>query len=76
VAKLESEYNIEKDMRDEDSYNQTIREYIDNSPFDVRFAPFVNWCRGFVAYRFQSASFKLGIQGTVAASDWGIGQRP
>jgi hypothetical protein len=35
VAKLEAEYNIEKDMRDEDSYNQTIREYIDNSPFDV-----------------------------------------
>jgi hypothetical protein len=36
VAKLESEYNIEKDMRDEDNYNQTIREFVDNSPFDVR----------------------------------------
>jgi hypothetical protein len=32
---LESEYNIEKDMRDEDNYNQTIRDYVDNSPFDV-----------------------------------------
>jgi hypothetical protein len=43
VAKLESEYSIEKDMRDEDSYNQTIREYIDNSPFDVQFPHHRSW---------------------------------
>lgn len=35
VAKLEAEYNIEKDIRDENNYTQTIREYIENSPFEV-----------------------------------------
>ncbi|KAF2433721.1 mitochondrial glyco protein [Tothia fuscella] len=39
VAKLESEYNIERDIKNENEYNLTIKEYIDNSPFEIHDTP-------------------------------------
>lgn len=35
VAKLESEIRMEKDMRDSESYSETVKDYLENSPFKV-----------------------------------------
>lgn len=36
-AKIESELQMEKDIRDSEQYPATVQEYLDNSPFEVRF---------------------------------------
>lgn len=36
-AKIESELQMEKDIRDSEQYPPTVQEYLDNSPFEVRF---------------------------------------
>lgn len=35
-AKLESELEMEKDMRDSEELPESIRDYLDNGPFEVR----------------------------------------
>jgi len=35
VAKLKSEIAIEEDMRDEDNYSTNIKDYLENSPFEL-----------------------------------------
>ena len=35
-AKLESELQMEKDMRDSDEFPESIKDYLDNGPFEVR----------------------------------------
>ncbi len=37
-VKLESEAMIEKEMRNSDTYSEDIKDYLDNSPFEVRLA--------------------------------------
>lgn len=37
-AKIESELQMEKDIRDSEQYPATVQEYLDNSPFEVRFS--------------------------------------
>jgi len=41
VAKLESEYNVESNSRDaeEVDFSQTVKDYLDNSPFQIHDAP-------------------------------------
>ena len=38
AAKLDSELSMEKDMRDADSFPEHLKEYLDNSPFEVSIA--------------------------------------
>ena len=39
VAKIESELSMEKEMRDPDAFPAHLKEYIENSPFQVRRYP-------------------------------------
>ena len=36
-AKIESELRMEKDIRDSDQYPSNVQDYLDNSPFEVRY---------------------------------------
>ena len=35
-AKFESEVQMEKEIRDSDELPETVRDYLDNGPFEVR----------------------------------------
>lgn len=37
VAKLQSEIDIENSMRDTESYSNNIKEYLENSSYEVRY---------------------------------------
>jgi hypothetical protein len=36
VAKLQSEISMEEDMKEDDDLSTNIKEYLENSPFEVR----------------------------------------
>ena len=36
-AKIESELQMEKDIRDSEQYPSRVQEYLDSSPFEVRY---------------------------------------
>ena len=36
-AKLESELQMERDMRDSDEFPESIKDYLDNGPFEVSY---------------------------------------
>jgi complement component 1 Q subcomponent-binding protein len=39
VAKLQSEISMEEDMKEDDDLSANIKEYLENSPFQVRNLP-------------------------------------
>jgi hypothetical protein len=39
VAKLQSEIAMEEDMKEDDDLSTNIKEYLENSPFEVRIPP-------------------------------------
>ena len=40
VAKLQSEISMEEDMKEDDDLSANIKEYLENSPFEVPRAPY------------------------------------
>lgn len=55
-AKLESELQMEKDMRDSDEYPESIKDYLDNGPFEVRLSQDV-----LTACAEPSSSYKIRL---------------
>lgn len=39
VAKLQSEISMEEDMKEDDDLSANIKEYLENSPFEVQIGP-------------------------------------